>query len=78
MEVEDPATISGEEEKCFDLRKPLNKTILSLAVTLTIGLIITVIIIISTPKKGSIINWWLVFGYTPLDNHLPTYVFVYC
>ena len=53
MEMEDPATIFGEEEKkCFDLRKPRNKTILSLAVTLTLGLIITVIIIIVMPKKG--------------------------
>ena len=56
MEEEVPATTSGKEEKkCFDLRKPRNKTILSLAVTLTIGLIITVttvILIKGKPKKG--------------------------
>ena len=52
MEVEVPAISAKEEKKCFDLRKPKNKTILSLAVTLTVGLIITVLIIIVLPKEG--------------------------
>ena len=53
MEMEVPARISAKEEKrCFDLRKPLNKTILSLAVTMTFGLIIAGVIIIVMPKKG--------------------------
>ena len=56
MEMEVPARISAKEKKkCFDLRKPRNKTILSLAVTLTIGLIITVttvILIRGKPTKG--------------------------
>ena len=55
MTMEVPPTLSAKEDKkCFDLRKPVNKTILSLAVTLTLGLIITVIIIIVSPKKGQI------------------------
>ena len=53
MEVEAPIPISGKEgKKRFDLKKPLNKTILSTAVTLTLGLIITVILILVVPKKG--------------------------
>ena len=40
------------KEKRFDLSNPRNKKILSLAVSLTVGLIITVLLVIFMPKKG--------------------------
>ena len=53
MEVEESTKSSVKDsEKCFDLKKARNKKIVSLAVTLTIGLIITVVLVIFMPKAG--------------------------
>ena len=53
MDVEESTKSSVKDsEKCFDLKKARNKKIVSLAVILTIGLIITVVLVIFMPKAG--------------------------